>query len=84
MCCGSKRVQMRTISPSSQALPIRRSPVTAAQPPVPFVNIGRTELTVIGPVSGRRYHFDHIGSPVQVDAKDRPMLLRLRQLRQVR
>ena len=83
MCCGNKRVQMRTSSGSSQASRNSRAANTAPQPPVPFVNVGKTELTVIGPVSGKRYHFPKNGARVPIDARDRPMLLRLRQLRQM-
>jgi hypothetical protein len=40
-------------------------------------------LTVIGPMSGRRYRFEARGSRVAVDPGDRASLAALPQLRQV-
>jgi hypothetical protein len=35
-----------------------------------FQYIGKTGLTVIGPITGRRYRFDHPGAFVGVDGRD--------------
>jgi hypothetical protein len=75
---------MRTSSPSSQAVHNNRVAAGSVQSAVPFANLGSTELTVIGPISRRRYHFTKGGSPVAVDVRDQPMMAKLRQLRQVR
>jgi hypothetical protein len=75
---------MRTSSPSSQAVHNKRLAAVFPQTPVRFANLGNAELTVIGPISGRRYHFASGGSPVAVDVRDQPMMAKLRQLRQVR
>ena len=50
---------------------------------VQFEYTGRTGLTVIGAVSGRRYRFDESGARVIVDPRDRPSLARVPKLRQV-
>lgn len=39
-----------------------------------FEYIGKTGLTVLGPVSGERYRFDGPGARVVVDPRDRPSL----------
>ncbi len=76
---------MRASMASNHTLPSSRTAgVSVLQPPVLFVNLAGDALTIVGPVSGRRYHFAQRGSQVQIDARDRPLLSKLRQLRQVR
>jgi hypothetical protein len=53
------------------------------QGPVVFEYIGRTALTVMGPVSGINYRFDHPAARLTVDARDRDSLDRLPMLKQV-
>jgi hypothetical protein len=53
----------------------------AAQTVVPYVNTMSTGMTVVGPVSGKQYHFAHSGAQVQIDPRDRALLVKLRQLR---
>jgi hypothetical protein len=48
-----------------------------------FEYVGRTGMTIIGPVSGRRYRFDRPGARVPVDSRDRPSLAAIANLRQV-
>jgi hypothetical protein len=48
-----------------------------------FEYVGRTGLTVAGPVSGRRYRFEETGARVAVDPRDRPALAAVPMLRQV-
>jgi hypothetical protein len=92
MCCGRDRAQLRTTtSPGSrpanrpvnaavQANPIFTNPAAR----VPFVYSGKSGMTVTGPVSGIQYSFDHPGSRVDVDPRDRVLLASLRQLKQVK
>jgi hypothetical protein len=85
MCCGRDRAQVR---PTNNG-PSTRRPLNAAaqmnpQARVSFVYAGKTGMTVTGPVSGIQYRFDHPGSRVDVDPRDRVLLASLRQLRQVR
>jgi hypothetical protein len=42
---------------------------------VQFEYVGRTALTAVGPVSGKRYRFDHPGAVIVVDSRDRPGLV---------
>jgi hypothetical protein len=84
MCCGNKRVQMRTSFHDGHIGRDSHPIASRSVPFVPFVNLGKNKLTVIGPVTGKRYHFATLGSQVQVDVRDQSMLARLRQLRLVR
>lgn len=82
-CCGKHR--------AASAAPPPRIPTAttgnAAPPPrqtsVFFEYVGRTGLTIVGPVSGRRYRFDAPGSRQPVDRADKPSLAAVRVLRQV-
>ena len=83
-CCGKKRSQFRT------ATTARSGKVYVANlqsPPAKalFTYVGEeTGLTVIGPATGVRYAFHGAGTKVEVDARDVPMLARLRSLQQVK
>ena len=48
-----------------------------------FEYIGRTGLTVVGPVTGRQYRFDRTGARVEVDSRDRPSIAVIPLLRQI-
>jgi hypothetical protein len=50
---------------------------------VQFEYFGKTALTAIGPISGKRYRFDRPGAVVPVDPRDRPGLARVPGLRLV-
>jgi hypothetical protein len=52
-------------------------------PSAVFEYVGRTGLTVVGPVSGRRYRFEATGARVAVDTADMPSLTAVPQLRLV-
>ena len=84
MCCGNKRVQMRASIHDGHAVDRFVPAATRSKGFVLFVNLGNKDLSVVGPVSGRTYHFGSAGSKVQVDVRDQPMLARLHQLRVVR
>jgi hypothetical protein len=88
MCCGKSRAQFqRRIPgpplPSPFATPSPRPPL-ARFPGVAFEYVGRTGLTVAGPVTGQEYRFDRPGSRVEVDPRDRPSIAAIPLLRQVR
>jgi hypothetical protein len=51
---------------------------------VSFEYVGRSTLTAIGPVTGRRYRFGAPGARVAVDVRDRPSLVSVPHLRQLR
>jgi len=47
-----------------------------------FEYMGKTGMTVTGPVTGRRYRFEGSGARVEVDLRDRRSLAAVPQLRQ--
>ena len=81
-CCG-RAGQRWGSAPARSHLP-NTSTIRAPQiGAVLFEYVGRTGLTVAGPVSGRRYRFDAPGSVVAVDPADQSSLAALPQLRRV-
>jgi hypothetical protein len=48
-----------------------------------FEYVGRTGLTVVGPVTGRRYRFERPGARLEVDLKDRRSIAAVPHLRQI-
>jgi hypothetical protein len=83
-CCGQKRQQLRG---TNAPRPVPGQPAGPGQPAQPatfyFEYVGRTGLTVIGPITGRRYRFDRTGARVTVDGRDAPSLAAVPQLEQV-
>ena len=65
-CCGRDREQLRGTSPRPSDRPRKPLP----QSPVGFEYVGGTGLTVVGPVTGKRYRFDRSGSRVLVEPQD--------------
>jgi hypothetical protein len=84
-CCGQRNTS-RYIGNVTSALPPSAGPPIAApqgQRRLLFEYAGSTALTVIGPVTGKRYRFAGPGARVEVDRHDRRSLAALSQLRQV-
>lgn len=86
-CCGQHRQQFHGLV---QRHPAARSSQAASAPPRPtrhaaayFEYRGNTGLTVLGPITGKRYRFDRHGARVAVDLRDRPSLAAVPNLRQV-
>ena len=67
-----------------------RSEAAAGRPEVKrssyvyFQYVGRTGLSVIGPMSGKRYRFDRHGATIPADPRDRRSLAAVPGLRQAR
>lgn len=59
------------------------SPTSTTRQHVRFVYTGNSSLTVTGIVSGKSYTFAHPGDAVEVDERDRVMLLSLPSLKQL-
>ena len=76
MCCGNSRIPFRP--GGAGRTPQAASPMPAAGT---FENIGRTGVTVVGPATGRRYHFRGPGSRLAVDPRDRASVAEIAQLR---
>jgi hypothetical protein len=80
MCCGRSRARLGfgISNRLSNSIPLApaRFPLSST-----FEYIGNTALTVVGPITGARYRFDHPGSRVHVDPRDRPALAQVPVLR---
>lgn len=72
-CCGERRTQLTGSNVSGGSAPERHF----------FRYVGRTALTVAGPVSGKYYRFPAPGATVEVDPRDAPSLARTPRLREV-
>ena len=74
MCCGQKRESFTrttgTVYETSEPTPVGPPPGT-----VFFQYLGGTALTVLGPVTRRRYRFGWPGAQVAVSNKDAPLLV---------
>ncbi len=95
MCCGGKRQQMRTSKSPFRAVnntagqgtvPDTRDRATVPGSPVPaswvsFEYTGKTSLTVVSPVTGRHYRFQHPGDVQSVDPQDIAVLIHVPNLR---
>jgi hypothetical protein len=73
VCCGRGRVRAAVITPA----------MVRTAKGVVFEYVGRTGLTVVGPISGAPYHFAGSGARVEVDARDQAALARVPVLRAV-
>lgn len=93
-CCGKKRTQSEmpvVTNPVERRLPARAntttrvaSPALAASGSVWFEYFGAGTLTVVGPVTQRRYTFASYGARAAVDARDRLSLRSVPHLRESR
>ena len=51
---------------------------------IEFEYVGPTGTTVLGPITGRRYRFNHRGDRVAVDTRDAPSLVAVPNLRPIK
>ena len=79
-CCGKSRTQLFGTGARPAHGPASPG---ALRYRVLFEYVGKTALTVIGPVSGKRYRFAHPGAVIVVDPRDRPRLAAVPGLRAV-
>jgi hypothetical protein len=79
-CCGKARAQA---SMSSTAQRDASRGQQSSSRTVAFEYAGNTPLTVIGPATGRTYHFSALGGRVYVDSRDSGPLATIRMLRRV-
>ena len=90
MCCGNNTHPKLS---QTRALPGRAAPSSpAAKPgagarsgiPAPkFVYTGSTGLTVVSPITGKRYRFERPGARAEVDPRDRPWMTFVPELKAV-
>lgn len=80
-CCGKNRLVLPVESNNGS------SHVTFTPPPVSFEHfeyVGKTGLTAIGLVTGRRYRFATPGARIEVDSRDAPSMAGVPNLRRTR
>jgi hypothetical protein len=80
-CCSKSVVRLYSIG--ARPAVVVPPPTGTRRYRVQFEYVGRTALTAVGPVSGKRYRFDHPGVVVVVDPRDRPGLAVVPNLRAV-
>lgn len=79
-CCGGRRAKFRqTIPPIAQSVHTGGGGAVST-----FEYVGRTALTVSGPVSRRMYRFDRPGARAEVDLRDVASLSKVPLLRRVK
>jgi hypothetical protein len=79
MCCGRIRAGFRQYAQSTFAA--ARAPAAPFHRGHSFEYLGKTALTVVGPVTGARYRFDRPGARLAIDPRDSPGLARIPALR---
>jgi hypothetical protein len=91
MCCGAKSTPRLNLARTSIARPVGMRAQSGSPSPFPsvpasvvFEYTGATGLTVVSPVTGKRYRFDAPGAQLTVDARDHNMLLYVPNLRPTR
>lgn len=73
MCCGRNKVRSRVnATQAAVSQPRPAASWTTAAPT--FEYVGRTSLTVFGPITGAPYRFHKPGSRLQVDSRDQGAL----------
>jgi hypothetical protein len=80
-CCGNQR---GPVLPSPLLVQKRE----AERPPAPahairYEYVGATGMTVVGPITGRRYRFEGYGSRVPIDPRDAGSMRTVPHLRRV-
>lgn len=83
-CCGKGKMSPRRsveAPVAGQASAVRR--ISAPVPTATFELDGDAALTVIGPLTGRRYHFAGRGERVPVDGRDAAAVSGVPSLRRV-
>jgi hypothetical protein len=81
-CCGRRLAGAQAHSQSLGSGPLPAPRVAAGEPV--FEYIGGSSLTVTGPITGRRYHFDATGARRAVNRHDAASLLHVPSLRHIR
>ena len=90
-CCGKNRTEdyhsgRPSLAPEPAEDGLRRAGHVRPVAPISvvFEYVGKTALTALGPVTGRRYRFSRPGARVAVDWRDAPSLAAVPNLRQLR
>lgn len=84
-CCGKKREQIKPRPRIYPNRPPAAVPVASeGESAVEYEYLGRTGLNLIGPITGKFYRFDRPGARLLIDPRDKPGLVNVPLLRQVR
>lgn len=78
-CCGKNR-PVQWVENDIRSHVLSTSRTASVQH---FEYVGETSLTAVGPVTSRRYRFDHPGAQLPVDARDAPSMAGVPNLRKV-
>jgi hypothetical protein len=74
MCCGRNQKSLQYNAPNRvAAFPASENTRLGSM----FQYLGKTALTVVGPITGARYRFERPGSQLSVNPRDRAGLLRV-------
>jgi len=88
-CCGKGREQLRNEPVAPPPVQRPQQHVTTQLPrrtyftTLYFEYVGEGPLTLVSPLTERRYHFEKKGDRVEIDLRDRPWLSDQPDLRQV-
>ena len=82
-CCGQQRQQVHREASIDRAAGTKSKSAPITLPDAYFQYQGERGLTVIGPVSGKRYRFGYAGAVMAVDPRDRRSLTAIHHLKQV-
>jgi hypothetical protein len=77
-CCGRSRLPVEPRPPRQDAPPAEPQ---VRQAMVRFVYTGGTRLVAEGPVTRRRYRFEHPGATLEIDGRDAPSFAAIPNLR---
>lgn len=91
MCCGRGRTGRSlnmlgaaptNVAPSNRLATraVSHAPITPQNGPA-FEYVGKTAVTVLGPITGASYRFERTGSRLRVDPRDRAGLVQVPVLR---
>jgi hypothetical protein len=89
-CCGKGRVVLqisRSGAQPAERTPVAPTPARQALHPqntLLFQYIGKSGMTVLGPITGRRYRFGQPGVIVSVDPRDAPAMGGVPHLQRIR
>lgn len=79
-CCGKNR----STAPVETGGPPRVAVTAHVQSAQYFEYVGKTGLTALGPVTGRRYRFAHSGALLPIDERDAASMAGVPSLRRAR
>ena len=79
MCCGRTGMEMASARAVSEAQPVFADGASAPK----FEYVGKTAMTVVGPMTGKRYRFSRPGEQLEVDVRDRSWIAFVPNLKRV-